>query len=300
MNTIPPFLKKGDTIAIISPSGVVDASFVYAAQEVLEKWGYKVVLGKHCLAQDGRFAGTDSQRLSDLYWAFTNVDINAVLCSRGGYGLIRILSKLQETELFNQPKLLVGYSDITVLHNLLAKNSICSVHAPMAKHIAENPDDETSTFLCNTLAGVLPSFSIPSHACNRNGNVKGKLLGGNLSVLYSLRGTPFDLDYTDSILVIEDIGERLYHLDRMLTNFKLGGVFDKIKGLVVGQFSDMPSDELFPYSPYEIIQRAVAEYDFPVCCDFPIGHVQGNYPVLLSAEYELSIQPTNTYLRPLC
>nr|MBP6369572.1 LD-carboxypeptidase [Paludibacteraceae bacterium] len=184
MNTIPPFLKKGDTIAIISPSGVVDASFVYAAQEVLEKWGYKVVLGKHCLAQDGRFAGTDSQRLSDLYWAFTNVDINAVLCSRGGYGLIRILSKLQETELFKQPKLLVGYSDITVLHNLLAKNSICSVHAPMAKHIAENPDDETSTFLCNTLPGVLPSFSIPSHACNRNGNVKGKLLGGNLSVLY--------------------------------------------------------------------------------------------------------------------
>ena len=121
MNTIPPFLKKGDTIAIISPSGVVDASFVYAAQEVLEKWGYKVVLGKHCLAQDGRFAGTDSQRLSDLYWAFTNVDINAVLCSRGGYGLIRILSKLQETELFNQPKLLVGYSDITVLHNLLQR-----------------------------------------------------------------------------------------------------------------------------------------------------------------------------------
>ncbi len=297
---MPRFLKKGDTIAIISPSGVVDATFVYAAKDVLEKWGYKVLLGKHCLAQNGRFAGDDNQRLSDLVWAFTNTTIDAVFCSRGGYGLIRLLSKLQQEELFAQPKLLLGYSDITVLHNFLAKNNICSVHAPMAKHIAENPDDEASRLLCDTLAGVLPSFTIQSHSCSRGGKVKGKLLGGNLSVLYSLRGTPVDLDYTDCILVIEDIGERLYHLDRMLTNFKVGGVFDKIKGLVVGQFTDMPSDELYPYSPYDIIQQVVAGYEFPVCYDFPIGHVQNNFPVLLGAEYELSVEPVNTYLRPLC
>jgi muramoyltetrapeptide carboxypeptidase len=300
MNTMPRFLKKGDTIAMISPSGVVDATFVYAAKDVLEEWGYKVLLGKHCLAQNGRFAGDDNQRLSDLVWAFTNTTIDAIFCSRGGYGLIRLLSKLQQEELFAQPKLLLGYSDITVLHNLLAKNCICSVHAPMAKHIAENPDDQSSRLLSDTLAGVLPSFAMQSHSLNRGGKVKGKLLGGNLSVLYSLRGTPVDLDYTDCILVIEDIGERLYHLDRMLTNFKIGGVFDKIRGLVVGQFTDMPSDELYPFSPYEIIQQALVEYEFPICYDFPIGHVQNNFPVLLGAEYELSVEPIKTYLRTLC
>ncbi|MBP6230775.1 MAG: LD-carboxypeptidase [Paludibacteraceae bacterium] len=300
MTIQPPFLKQGDTIAIISPSGVVEATLVFNAKEVLESWGYKVLLGHSYLAENGRFAGTDEQRIADIVWALTDENIHAVFCSRGGYGLIRLLDKIDWNKVVQSPKMIVGFSDITVLHNVCAQLGIYSVHSPMAKHLAIDALDSSSTYLRELLQGNVPNYSVEPHPFNRNGKVEGKLIGGNLSVLYGLRGTPYDLDYTDAILVLEDIGERAYHLDRMMYNLLLGGVFTQIKGLVVGQFSDIPTDESFPYSPYEIIQQVVSLYDFPVCYDFPVGHVKENFPLLLGAQYALTISSESTKLLPLC
>ena len=166
---MPPYLKKGDTIAIISPSGVVEATYVYAAKNVLESWGYQVAIGKHCLAVNGRFAGTEEQRLSDIIWAIESKEIKAILCSRGGYGLIRLLPELFQLHFSFSPKLIIGYSDITVLHNVLSHQHICSLHAPMARHLSDNSSDTASLMLKQILQGELPTINIDSDSLNKMG-----------------------------------------------------------------------------------------------------------------------------------
>lgn len=286
----PPFLKPNSLIHIISPSGAIDAEYIDKATIVLEQWGFRVSGGQFAKSQWGRFAGTKEERISDLQFALDNLEIDAILCSRGGYGLAQIIDKIDFSKFIASPKWLIGFSDVTILHNAITKLEIASIHSIMAKDISEleiesNPVDG----LKQILMGNLPTYSFANHDLNHVGKANGKLIGGNLSVLIGMRATPFDLLYKNNILFIEDIGEKPYQIDRMIQNLRLGGVFNAISGLVVGQFSDCEEDELMLQSIYEIINEAVGENTYPVCFNFQAGHVDNNLPLILGAETQLIV-----------
>lgn len=281
-------------IRIVSPSGVIDPKYIENAAQVLRTWGYKVDEGRFAREKYGRFAGTPEQRIADLQEAIDNPDVDVVLCSRGGYGLAQIIDKIK----FNESTLFCGFSDITAIHNALAQKNIASVHSIMAKHLTELPADaEPKKYLREILSGHKPCYTLPSEPQNRTGNVMGVLRGGNLSVLYGLRGTPYDLPWKDSVLFIEDICEKPYHIDRMMQNLRLGGVLAQISGLVVGQFSDCDEDPLMMQSISQIILNAVKDYHYPVCFNFPAGHVEYNLPLLLNTSVTLSVTDTGTTLK---
>lgn len=291
-------LQPNDLVRIVSPSGVIDPSFIEGAAKVLSSWGLRVQEGSYCREKYGRFAGTEAQRIADLQHALVDPDAKAILCSRGGYGLAQIVDKLDFTTFCLHPKWLIGFSDITVLHNAITSLGFPSVHAIMAKHLTElNADSEAVAGLKNLLFGNLPEYIIPAHPQNRLGKATGKLIGGNLSVIYGLRGTPFDLPYEGNILFIEDIAEKPYHIDRMLQNLRLGGVLQKISGLVVGQFSDCDEDPLMLNSIEEIISGAIAGINIPVVFNFPAGHVDDNRPLMLGAETTLTVNSDGAILK---
>jgi len=283
-------LQPNDLVRIVSPSGVIDPSFIEDAAKVLTSWGLRVQEGSYCREKYGRFAGAEAQRIADLQHALDDPETKAIFCSRGGYGLAQIVDKLDFTTFCSHPKWLIGFSDVTVLHNAITNLGFPSVHAIMAKHLTElNADSEAVAGLKNLLFGDFPEYAIPAHPQNRSGNATGKLIGGNLSVIYGLRGTPFDLPYEGNILFVEDIAEKPYHIDRMLQNLRLGGVFQKISGLVLGQFSDCDEDPLMLKSIEEIISGALAETSIPVVFNFPAGHVDDNRPLMLGAETILTV-----------
>ena len=291
-------LQPNDLVRIVSPSGVIDPSFIEGAAKVLSSWGLRVQEGSYCREKYGRFAGTEAQRIADLQQALDDPDTKAILCSRGGYGLTQIVDKLDFKTFCSHSKWLIGFSDITVLHNAVTNLGFPSVHAIMAKHLTElNADSEAVAGLKNLLFGNLPEYTIPAHPQNRSGKATGKLIGGNLSVIYGLRGTPFDLPYEGNILFIEDIAEKPYHIDRMLQNLRLGGVFQKISGLVVGQFSDCDEDPLMLNSIEEIISGAIAGINIPVVFNFPAGHVDDNRPLMLGAETTLTVNSDGAILK---
>lgn len=294
---LPPFLKENDQVRIISPSGYIEPSYIDGAIKVLSSWGLHCTEGRFTRSQYGRFAGTDDERLRDLQDAIDNPEVKAIVCSRGGYGLARIIDKVRFDSLETHPKWLVGFSDITVLHNALTSRNLCSVHAIMAKHIASSASHEEQLLrLKETLFGNIEAYNIPSHPSNKNGKASGRLIGGNLSVLYGLRATPFDLPFDNTILFIEDIGERPYHIDRMIQNLRLSGVFDRIAGLVIGQFSDCEEDPAMNQTITEIILAATEGHSYPVCVNFPAGHVDYNLPLIMGANYTLSISSEATTL----
>ncbi|MDO9154482.1 MAG: LD-carboxypeptidase [Paludibacter sp.] len=292
---LPPFLKSGDKIRIISPSGAIDPTFIDGATKVLTDWGLQVSEGEFARTEYGRFAGTKEQRISDLQAALDNPAVKAILCSRGGYGLAQMIDKLDFSAFKKLPKWLIGFSDITILHNVISKLGIASIHGIMAKHLTELPADcEQIEKLKSLLFGKLPEYKIPAHPQNRNGKASGKLIGGNLSVLSGMIGTRFDLPYKNNILFIEDIDEKSYKIDRMMQNLRLSGALSEISGLVVGQFSECEEDPLMMQTINEIILEAVSDYQYPVCFDFPAGHVDYNLPLILGEKINLAV--TKTYL----
>lgn len=292
------FLKPTDQIRIVSPSGAIDLSFIDGSEKVLSSWGLEVTEGQFTRNSFGRFAGTELQRLTDLQEALDDNEVKAILCSRGGYGLAQIIDKLDFSKFSISPKWLIGFSDITVLHNALSNLDFPSVHAIMAKDITQLPEDSEAVHLLRDLLfGQLPEYHLASNKNNRNGIAKGKLIGGNLSVIYGLRGTKFDLPYENNILFIEDIAEKPYHIDRMIQNLRLGGVFTKISGLIVGQFSECEEDSLMNKTIQEIITEAVADYDFPVLYNFPTGHVDDNRPLVNGANVKLEISDSKSSLK---
>lgn len=294
---LPPFLKPNSLIHIISPSGAIDAEYIDKASIVLGQWGFRVSVGKSAKSRYGRFAGTKEERMSDLQFALDSSEVDAILCSRGGYGLAQIIDSIDFSKFVKSPKWLIGFSDITILHNAITRLGVASIHAIMAKHISElNPESLPVLLLMKMLNGSLPTYSLVNHELNHFGKTKGKLIGGNLSVFVGLRGTAFDLPYLNNILFIEDIGEQPYQIDRMIQNLRLGGVFDEISGLVVGQFSDYDEDELMMQSIYEIINEAVGKNTYPVCFNFQAGHVDNNLPLILGAELELIVAPDGAKL----
>lgn len=294
---IPPFLQPNSLIHIISPSGDIDAEYIDKATIILEQWGFRVSVGKFAKSQYGRFAGTKQERISDLQFALDKPEIDAVLCSRGGYGLAQMIDKIDFTKFIESPKWMIGFSDITILHNAITLLGVASIHAIMAKHISELAAEFAPVrVLRNMLSGHLPTYSLPNHELNHVGKSSGKLIGGNLSVLYGMRGTPFDLPYRNNILFIEDIAEKPYHIDRMIQNLSLGDVFNEISGLIVGQFSDCIEDELMRQSIYEIIDEAVGENTYPVCFNFQAGHVDNNLPLILGAKTQLVVSANEVEL----
>ena len=313
-------------IRIISPASAIDSQWINRAKIRLEQWGFHVSVSDHAYGNLGRFSATDEERIADINAAFADPTIDIILCSRGGYGLQRIIDRIV---LPQRPKeqwpLLVGFSDITALHSLLSLNGVVSLHANMCKDISLLPDDDIalqaernflqSLSIPGTLsftAHHLPTCYHPSphhdtavsgvttllhtnSPFNRSGKVMGKLIGGNLSVLYGLQGTPYSLNHIieqcaePPILFIEDICENHYHIDRMLNNLRLCGVFDAIGGLVVGQFTDCSDDPSMGCTLQESIRQVVEDYSFPVLFDYPSGHIDSNYPLLLSAQYQLIV-----------
>ena len=285
----PPFLKKNDKVVLIAPAGKIVEKMIFSqAVDLLRSWDLQAVLMPHACDEYGCFAGTTENRLKDLQEAFDTQDIKAIFCARGGYGLMQIIGQLDLTKFLQNPKLIIGYSDVTVLHNVASYCGVVSLHAPMLRSLVRNklPDSLMQTYR-QMLFGEMPIYKIRPHSLNRCGRVAGKIVGGNLAVFSALRGTPYDLDFTNKILFIEDIAEKPHSVDRMLQNLKLGGVFDSISALIVGQFTDYEEDEGMCRTLYELIADVVAEYSFPVVFNFPAGHVVENYPLLFNSDCTL-------------
>lgn len=278
-------------IRIISPSGAIPPELIEGAKKRLLSIGWEVSEGQYARGKQGRFAASDEQRLADLNEALEDEKVDVVLCARGGYGLQRIIDKVRPVT-----KPIVGFSDITELHQLAGLSQQPTLHAVMCKHMANNEvDEEVFAQTIRALEGAPLHYTVPSHPLNRLGEAQGVLIGGNLSVLYGLQETPFGLSAVSRqlaskpILLIEDIGERHYHIDRMMNNLRLSGVLEQIGGLVVGQFSDCEDDESMGETLYETIARYIEPYDYPVVFDFPIGHVARNLPVWLNKQARLTV-----------
>ena len=296
----PPFLKPGSRIMVVSPSGLVERSRIESAIEILKKRGFEVLTGRHVFGSYGIYSGRDGERFSDIQSALDAKDISAIFFTRGGYGLSRIIGQIDFSGFLKHPKWIVGFSDITVLHSAINRIcSTCSIHAPVLNSfISFSETDESLLRLYAALKGQDVLYEMNDHPLNRYGNASGILTGGNLSLLYNLRGTRFDIEPEGKILFIEDVGEYLYHLDRMMMNLKNGGILSKINGLVCGGFSEMKDqDQPFGKTAEEIIADAVQEYRYPVLFGFPAGHIQPNYPLILGNKIDINISENKVTIK---
>lgn len=293
--TIPAPLRDGDRIAIVSPSGPVDSALVYAAADTLRGQGYRVDIFPSALGKCGQYAASDSARLADLSAALTDSTVRAILCSRGGYGAVHLLDSLSALPLERDPKWLIGFSDISALHALLASRGIASIHGNMCKHIALGPDDEDNATFLAMLRGYRPAYEFAPDSLNRCGQASGRLLGGNLAVIAELINTPYDVIQPGTILFIEDVEEPIYKIERIMYQLRLSGVLPRLGGLIVGQFTGY-----CPNDSYETMERMIADmtapYTYPVAFNVPIGHVDHNVPVIQSAEVTLTVTPEGTSL----
>jgi len=299
---VPPALKKEDKIRIVSPAGKVKEKYVLPAVDWLRKQGYRVELGKHVFATHYQFAGTDQQRLEDLQTALDDPETSAIICSRGGYGTVRIISNLSYNGLLRNPKWMVGFSDITILHSCLNSHRIATIHGAMPRYFFEKngQPNENLYSLIHLLIGNKASYVVSAAKEDRNGKATGELVGGNLSVISSMQGTSCELDTDGKILFLEDIDEYLYHTDRMIYQLKLSGKLDNLAGLVLGNFTDMKDNESpFGKTIHEIIADAVDEYDYPVCYDFPAGHNGKNLALLFGKKWELEVTGEQSQLKLL-
>lgn len=293
--TIPAPLRDGDRIAIVSPSGPVDSALVYAAADTLRGQGYRVDIFPSALGKCGQYAASDSARLADLSAALTDSTVRAILCSRGGYGAVHLLDSLSALPLERDPKWLIGFSDISALHALLASRGIASIHGNMCKHIALGPDDEDNATFLAMLRGYRPAYEFAPDSLNRCGQASGRLLGGNLAVIAELINTPYDVIQPGTILFIEDVEEPIYKIERIMYQLRLSGVLPRLGGLIVGQFTGYR-----PNDSYETMEHMIADmtapYTYPVAFNVPIGHVDHNVPVIQSAEVTLKVTPEGTSL----
>ena len=284
----PRPLKQGDRIAILSPAGIINPDLVTASLPVLKAQGWEPVVMPHALGQSGSYSGTKQDRLADLKEAFSDSSIRAILCSRGGYGVVHLMDELSRLPIENDPKWVIGYSDISALHALMASKGIASIHASMAKIIAKGESDPNNQHLFKFLRGERQPHSFKGHRYDRLGQVDGTLLGGNLAVIAELINTPYDVIQEDSILFIEDVSEPIYKIERIMYQLRLSGVLGKLRGLIVGQFTDYKADKNYD-SMETMIRDMVAPYNYPVAFNVPIGHIDHNIPVISRARVTLKI-----------
>lgn len=293
----PPYLKEGDKVEIVSPSGKIDKKLLRGARKRIESWGLEAAIGKYAGKEFATYAGNIRQRSSDFQAAMDKDDIKAIFCSRGGYGVVHIIDKLDFTRFRKHPKWLIGFSDISALHSLFQANGYASLHAPMGRHLCmEAEDDPCSILLKEALFGTPLHYTCAPHKLNRKGTARGILRGGNMAVLSGLRATPYDIPPEDTILFLEDVGERPHAIERMMYNLKLSGFLEKLSGLIIGQFTEYEEDKSLGKELYGALADILKEYEFPVCYNFPVGHVTHNLPLICGAEVELSVNKKEVIL----
>lgn len=293
--TNPPLLTDGDVVALLSPASEIDPTLLDGAAAALSAEGFTPRIMPHAKGSSGSFSATAANRLADIDAAICDPEVKAIICGRGGYGAVHLLSSIR----LSRPVWLAGFSDISALHALWHSNGIRSIHSSMAKELTlcECPANEANRRLFSILrTGRMPSIEFPSHPLNRNGSASGIMRGGNLAVLDGLISTPFDLmALPDTILVIEDIAEPIYKVERMLMRLKLSGVLDRLRGLIVGQFTDYrPSRDW--QNMYAMIASLTTDVPYPVAFNAPIGHVAANLPFIQGAEVTLTVSPKTTII----
>ena len=293
MIKMPPFLKRGNTIGLTCPAGYMPPGNAATCIATLQQWGYKVMKGKTLDSDSGNyFSGTDEERRSELQAMLDDDDVHAILCARGGYGTSRIIDGLNFKKFKKQPKWIIGFSDITLLHaHILRTCNIAGIHAPMAA--AFNDGGAGKPFVLSlkkVLTGKKNSYACIAHPFNKQGTVTGVLAGGNLALFTHIIGTVSDVKTDNKILFFEDTGEYIYAADRMLMQLKRSGKLSNLAGLVVGGFTEM-KDTIRPFgkSIYEAIIDILTEYNYPVCFDFPVGHGTENYALKIGGSYRLTI-----------
>lgn len=305
---VPPYLKAGDTIGITSPASYISLEEIQPAVQQLQQWGFKVMVGQTIGQRDFTYGGSDEERLTDLVEMLNNPAIKAIMCARGGYGLVRIIDQIDFKQFSKHPKWVIGFSDITVLHCHIDKHyGIASLHSKMCNSFPADlskatPEQITSiASIRQALTGETLIFTAPASTYNRAGKAEKTLVGGNLSMIVTLTCTPSELDTRDKILFIEDTGEYLYNIDRMCWNLKRSGKLADLAGLIVGGFSikpDLPGEE-FGKTIYEIIMEKVHEYSYPVCFDFPVGHQRNNVALKCGMPHVLEVTDSGSSLRSL-
>ncbi|MCC7401660.1 MAG: LD-carboxypeptidase [Chitinophagaceae bacterium] len=293
MIRIPPYLQKGDMIGLVCPAGYMPLEKVETCIQTLEEWGYRVRLGASVGGDsDNYFSGTDDERLDDLQKMLNDEEVKAILCARGGYGTSRIIDRIRFKKFKEHPKWIIGFSDVTVFHShIYTRYRISTLHAPMAAAFNDGgAESEYVLSLKNALEGGKLKYQCETNEFNRTGECIGELVGGNLALLAHLTGTDSDIKTKGRILFIEDVGEYLYNVDRMLLQMKRSGKLSKLAGLVVGGFTDMKdTDRPFGKTVYRIIRDAVDEYDYPVCFGFPVSHGKENVALKVGMGYKLKV-----------
>lgn len=289
-------MEKGDLIYIVSPAKSIDPESIYFAKKLIESWGFTAECAAHTLGKHNYFSGNDTDRMSDFQLAIDHKEAKAILCARGGYGCVRIMDKLNWSNFEQSPKWLIGFSDITVMHHRAQRLSVMSMHATMPLNFQMNSKEALETFRA-ALIGESFSIQAPSYALNKMGSARGRLVGGNLSIIYSLLGTADVYDFKDSVLFIEDLSEQLYHIDRMLFALKKAGVFDEIKALLIGGMTDLKdTNPSFGMTYEKSILEKVKEHNFPVCFNFPTGHIEDNRAMIIGALVDLEVSPQGASL----
>jgi muramoyltetrapeptide carboxypeptidase len=303
MIKIPPYLKKGDTIGITCPAGFMAKEKAANCIATLQQWGLEVMVGKTVgSSSTNYFSGTDEERLHELQAMFDDKSIKAVLCGRGGYGLGRIIDQLDFTQFKKNPKWVIGYSDVTVLHNhIFANYKIASLHAPMAAAFNEGGASNPYIQLIHkALFGKRKNITCNSHVNNTSGEASAIVVGGNLSLLVNTIGTKSEVNTKNKILFIEDIGEYIYGVDRMMYQLKRSGKLDGLKGLIIGEFTEMKDTERpFGKSLVEAIHEIVQAYTYPICFDFPISHSNENVAIKHGVEYHLKVTKKRVQLKEI-
>ncbi len=302
---MPPYLKEDDIIGITCPAGYITLEGITPAIQQFESWGFKVSIGSTVGARDFTFGGTDEERINDFQQMLDDTTISAIMCARGGYGIIRIIDQLDFTIFKKHPKWLIGFSDITILHCHLNTNyRFASIHSKMCNSfpsdwtIAEPVQVATIKSIEKALKGELMSYTADYQVNNRLGEGTGELIGGNLRCIENLAGSPSEIETDGKILFLEDVGEYLYSIDRMFYNLKRSGKLSKLKGLIIGGFRIKKDDEgdEFGKTLENIVMEKVVAYNYPVCFDFPVGHQKANYALKCGVKHLLTVTDQNSVL----
>lgn len=285
----PPFLTPGSTVYLTAPAKAIEETTVLASKEILEIWGLKVEIAEHCLGRYHYFSGTDRERLADFQKGLDAPEVAAILCARGGYGCVRLIENLSWDSFRQRPKWVIGFSDVTLFHQKIQQIGIQSIHGIMPLGFTTGSERALSS-LKSALFGKHFTVTGPEHPLNQLGECSGVLIGGNMTLVYSQLGTPLCYDFHDKILFLEDVGEHLYKIDRMLYALRMAGAFHKIKGLILGGFTDMEDTDVpFGKTLEELVLEQVGNLNIPVAFGFPAGHIDDNQALILGKSVRLTV-----------
>ncbi len=293
---LPPYLKQGDTVGILATARKVAEEPLGPAIKLLKSWGLNVVIGKTVGLDNNQLAGQDWQRATDLQQMLDNPSVKAVWCAKGGYGTVRIIDRIDFSKFRKKPKWIIGFSDATVLHSHINKMGIATVHGIVGISVSGATPEAIESFRKSLFGGDI-QYSIPPHAYNNTGKAYGEIIGGNLSVLYSIIGSPSEASYKGKIIFIEDLDEYLYHIDRMMVNLKRNGYFKDVKGIIIGGMTKIRDNDIpWGHDALQIVQDIVKEYNIPVCYNFPAGHIKDNRALIFGANATLEVTASGTKL----